>query len=250
MSRLGQVRQRPHARTVGSERQHTAFPQEFHAVRVRVWITRRLAIQHVRDETTAFRQRLVILVRIVAAEQHHIAKSDRPMLFLESFDMFRLHQWADAIGRLVQQVADVHHARLATELPRLDLVRVRQTQRSRLFPFQFRSRHRMRRNVQLRARIAVDQQRVDVVRRLGPNRPRAYQRESWKRMARPSTRIIGRDQQRMIMESRRFSRLANHPAERNRENREHPQDPREWNSPPAASDCFHRSEPLWIVISG
>ena len=41
---------------------------------------RRLAIERVGDESAAVRKRAVVLVGVVAAKQHHVAETHRPML--------------------------------------------------------------------------------------------------------------------------------------------------------------------------
>ena len=148
-------------------------------------------------------QRPVVLVGVVAAKQHDVAEPQLAMLLLEPLDVLRRDQRADPLGRLIEQVADIDDARLAAELPRLDLVGVGQPKRARLLALQFRPGDRMRRHVELRAGVAVDQQHVDVVRRSGADRPLMRDLKPRKRRCRPGAGILRRDQQRMVDESRR-----------------------------------------------
>ena len=97
--------------------------------------------------------------------------------------MLGLDERADTLGCLVEQIAHVDDARFAAELPGFDLVGIGQPQRPGLLAFQFRPRDRMRRHVHLRAGVAVDQQHVDVVRRIGTDRALVRDLKSQKRIA-------------------------------------------------------------------
>ena len=115
------------------------------------------------------------------------------MLLLEALDVLGRDERAYALGRLVEQLAHIDDAGLAAKLPGLDLVGVSQPERSGLLALQIWPGDRMRRHIELRARVAVDHQHIDVVRRIRPDRPLMRDLESRKRIRRPGAGIFRRD---------------------------------------------------------
>ena len=86
-----------------------------------------------------------------------IAEAERPILLLPLHDALFLDQVAAAIGRAVEQVAAIDDARLAAELPGGDLVGKHLAERPGVGQLGLRQRDRVRRHIELRAAIAVDE---------------------------------------------------------------------------------------------
>jgi hypothetical protein len=139
IARPGPPWQRSHAGAVGAEPQDASLSQELHAFRIGIGIgiTRRLAVENICDESTPFRERPIVCVRVIAVKQNHIAQADRTVLLLESLHVFNLDQRVVPLRCLVEQITHIHDARFSAELPRFNLVRVRQSQRPRFLPLQF-----------------------------------------------------------------------------------------------------------------
>ena len=134
MRRLSQIGQRPHAGAVSSEREHTPFPKQLHAIGIWIGITGRLTVEDIGNEAATFGQRPVVLVGIIAAEQHDITKVNLPMLLLKTLHMLGSNQRTRSLGSFVEYPTHVDNTRFAAELPRLDLVGISQAERSRFLP--------------------------------------------------------------------------------------------------------------------
>ena len=92
------------------------------------------------------------------------------MFCFEAFYVFLFYQRANSLRCFVEKISHINDTRFAAELPRFDFVRVSQAQRSGFLAVEFWSGDGMRRDVELSSRIAVDQQHVDVVGTLWPDR--------------------------------------------------------------------------------
>ena len=109
-------------------------------------------------------KRLVIRVAVAAMKQDHVAGAKRPVLFLPGDDPLLLDQRALAGGSAIAQVAAIDDARLAAELPRGNDVRIGPPERARVGQRRLGRRDGVRRHVELRAGIAVNDHDVAVIR--------------------------------------------------------------------------------------
>ena len=105
----------------------------------------------------------------------------------------------------VDQVAAVDDARLAAELPGGDHVGVGPAERPGVREARIGRRDRVRRHVELRAGVAVDDQDVAVIRAERPDALLAIDLEPRER--RPGARVLGRHQEREVDEPRRGALL-------------------------------------------
>ena len=155
-----EIGQRTHARAVEAERHHAAAGQIDH----RLWRgggpARRLLLQRRGDEAVAGGKRFVIRVGVVAAEEHHIAGGQRPVLEFPLADDLGPDQAARARLRLVAARCDVDHAGLAAELPGGHLVAGDQAHRAGPWQPRVGRRHEVCGGIPLRARVLVDDEHV------------------------------------------------------------------------------------------
>ena len=206
MGRLGQIRERAHARAVRRQSHDLAARQVLHAVGIRIGPSGRLALDRVRGEAPALRKRLVILVAPSAVKQHHVTGAQRSISLLPAHDAFLFDQVAAAVGGGIDQVAAVDHTGLAAKLPCGDSVGERATERAGVAQSGLRQGHGVRRDVHLGARVSVNDQDVAVVRAERPDALVMVDLET--RPGGPGARVFRRHQQRKIDETRlNFRRL-------------------------------------------
>ena len=157
-----EIGQRPHARAVEAERHHAAAGQVDHRLRRGGGPARRLLLERLSDEAVTGGKWLVVGVGVIAAEEHHIAGGQRPVLEFPLADDLRPDQVARARLSLVAARCDVDHAGLAAELPGGNFFTRDETHRPGPGQPRIGRRHEVRGGIPLGAGVLVDDEHVAV----------------------------------------------------------------------------------------
>ena len=160
VGRHGEVRQRPHARTIESERHHATVGEVLHRGGRRRGPARRFFSQGRRHKPLSFRKRLVEIIGVVAAEEDDVAGAEPAVGHLPFPHHFRADQYARSVLGTVAPLADVDHAGLAAELPDRHLLAGYEPHRPGAWKTRVGGRHEVRGGVPLRAGVLVDDEHV------------------------------------------------------------------------------------------
>jgi len=180
-----------HAGAVSSQCEHSASRKELHCLGAGIGIAGSQPVHDISDVAMAFGERAIVAIRVATVEQHNISEPQPAVLFLEAFDIGRLHDRADSVGSLIQQTGAVDDAGFAAKLPWFDHVGPGESEGAGLFAFEFRAEYGMGWDIHLCACVSVQQQHIEVKGALGADGAFGDSLKTGEWCGRPRRRIVG-----------------------------------------------------------